>query len=637
MHKNIILMWISLIVITLSAVAVPRPAALGAQPPPPDQPDIEGILQYLPNISAQYPWASLTAWSDFAFFNRQVYQLKVGPEAGWVWAITQDGLFRSKTEGRHWQKTQAGLPGSPNQIAVPELGRSNLPLFATWGSSVYISTNYGDSWQLDKQFTHSFQLIDYDGETPMLGVSTSPVTIFKRTTTGQWEQVGPALSGGLYDLASYKGSLFAATSMGLFKLADNSWLPVTVAFPGSLSKPPTTWVNEWMAPKIGPQIEQPTTDPQVTTILVSGVDLYIGTYGGRGVYRSSDGITWTALDVGLTQPYTHDIRHLALSSSGLLFAGGQDGAFVSPDRGGHWQALDQGLLHSITAYGSLLDGVSNNDLVVIREGDEGVTVGAVFNNQTLKYLTISPTALLQPTSVQSPPKAVLVVGPVDPPGHSTTKSFIDWANQLAAIMERNGMQVVKVYWPDSTWENVRAAISGASIIVYKGHGFGLGDIPVDPTEMVGSVNGFCLVNPMDPAGARLGTQDMLTATNRLAHNAVAFFFCCYCAGASSSDSSPVSEALARRRIEAYSATLVQMGGAGYYSGVDEAGIVEDLFRYPDKTLGEIYASHGGSAGHVYNHILWPTLSVWFDGSTSSGWGRAFVGNPNLRAGDIWQP
>ncbi|MGC9334477.1 MAG: hypothetical protein ACP5JJ_10035, partial [Anaerolineae bacterium] len=196
------------------------------------------------------------------------------------------------------------------------------------------------------------------------------------------------------------------------------------------------------------------------------------------------------------------------------------------------------------------------------------------------------------------------------------------------------VNVVKVYWPESTWEHVREAIGGASIIVYKGHGFGLGDIPADPTEVYGGLNGFCLVHPEDPAGARLGTQDMLVTTNRLAENAIGFFWCCSCAGSSAADPSPVSEALARRRIEAYSSTVMRMGGGGYFSGVYEEGILEDFFAHPDKSLGELYRSAGGDPDHVYSHILWPDQSVWFDGNTQVGWTRAFAGDPDLTARDV---
>jgi hypothetical protein len=382
------------------------------------------------------------------------------------------------------------------------------------------------------------------------------------------------------------------------------------------------------------ETDAPTT---INTILVDEEAIFVGTQQGRGVYRSTDGAIWTALDVGITGPYWPKVKKLVKSESGLLFLAADDGVFVSDNAGERWQTLDMNLPHTNTGYGILLDDFKPTSLFVLRDNSEGQTLAAAFDGEGIWYLTVSPDLLMADLSPQIPPKAVLVVGPIDPPDHDSTNYNIDWANRMAKIMLDNGMRVVKIYWPDSTWENVRAALSGASIVVYKGHGFGIGDMPSDPTEMYGSLNGFCLVHPLDPLGARLGTQDMLVTTNRLAENAIAFFYCCYCAGDSSSDASPVSEALARRRIEAYSSTLLRIGGGGYFSGVNEEGILKDFFKYPNRSLGEIYKDHGGKPEHIYTHILWPDKAVWFDGDTTHGWNRAFVGNPDLTANDILEP
>lgn len=41
-------------------------------------------------------------------------------------------------------------------------------------------------------------------------------------------------------------------------------------------------------------------------------------------------------------------------------------------------------------------------------------------------------------------------------------------------------------------------IGVGTIVVYRGHGSGRGDIPADTTELYRSLNGFCLVDPVDP-------------------------------------------------------------------------------------------------------------------------------------------
>jgi hypothetical protein len=302
---------------------------------------------------------------------------------------------------------------------------------------------------------------------------------------------------------------------------------------------------------------------------------------------------------------------------------------MSADGGKRWQALDGGLPPTVTNYGVLLENIRANSLVVLRDEAGIQTLAAVFNNRGIWTTSVMENTWLADIPPGNPPKAVLVVGPIDPPDHSATKSYIEWSERLAAIMERNGMEVVRVYWPDSTWQNVRAVIGGASIVVYKGHGFSVGEPQPDPTEMYGSVNGFCLVNTTEPEGAILGTQDMLVATNRLARNAIGFFFCCFCAGTSGSDTGPITEEWARWRIEAYSSTILRMGGGAYFSSTNEEGFLRSFFENQDEPLSEIFKRIHGQPEHIYPHVLWPEVPVWFDGSGQSGWGEAFVGDPNL--------
>jgi hypothetical protein len=99
-------------------------------------------------------------------------------------------------------------------------------------------------------------------------------------------------------------------------------------------------------------------------------------------------------------------------------------------------------------------------------------------------------------------------------------------------------------------------------------------------------------------------------------------------------SSVAIHTLARRRIQAYSSTLLRMRGGGYFSGVYEEELLEAFFANPDRTPGDLYKEFGGAPDHVYQHVLWPSQAVWFDGDTQRGWDRAFVGDPERTARDI---
>ena len=67
------------------------------------------------------------------------------------------------------------------------------------------------------------------------------------------------------------------------------------------------------------------------------------------------------------------------------------------------------------------------------------------------------------------PKVAIVVGPV---GDTITARYKALANEAAVVARKAGAEVVKVYSPNATWPAVREAISGASIVVYLGHGNG---------------------------------------------------------------------------------------------------------------------------------------------------------------------
>src|SRR4029079_16590564 len=66
------------------------------------------------------------------------------------------------------------------------------------------------------------------------------------------------------------------------------------------------------------------------------------------------------------------------------------------------------------------------------------------------------------------PKVVLIVGPAG----AATPYYRQLADQAAAAAAKLTRNVVRVYSPDATWEHVKAALQGASVVVYLGHGNG---------------------------------------------------------------------------------------------------------------------------------------------------------------------
>ena len=65
-------------------------------------------------------------------------------------------------------------------------------------------------------------------------------------------------------------------------------------------------------------------------------------------------------------------------------------------------------------------------------------------------------------------KVVLVVGAT----HGSTETYRQRMDAAYAEAIKYSSNVVKVYSPNATWTKVKAAVNGASIIVYLGHGNG---------------------------------------------------------------------------------------------------------------------------------------------------------------------
>ncbi len=600
---------------------------------------------YLPLIRNAYDWKKLNKWTPWAFAGETVVNFVAGSIPGELWATTRDNawvhkVYRSVNYGKDWERADAGLPPcAPISLAIESGSSPDAAIYvALWFTDmVYASHDSGATWELDGKFEGEIvDYVDFVGN-KVYAQTIDPYQIWERKNSGEWQPIGDNLLGYANDLEVFQSKLYAGTNEGLYRLTNNIWEQVLVDSYAEVS----FIQSGFYSPLVSQSFQFPIIDiddhKRVQSLNVLDDVLFVGAEP-RGLYKSSDGSHYTAIDVGLTLPYGGAIRKVVGSANGILFAASdEDGVFISDDEGKSWQILDAGLPRSTTAYGHILDGLGASSLLLLRDEGDEQTIAAAFNGKGILLKTVTTETPMPDLTPETPPKAVLIVGPVDPPEHTGTKDLIQWADKLAAVMTENGMNVVKIYWPESTWENVRSNLSGASIVVYKGHGFGVGDVSADPTEMHGGCNGFCLVHPEIPDGARLGTQDMLVTTTKLAENAVGFFFCCSCAGSSAADPSPVSKELARRRIESYASTMMFMGGGAYFSGINEEKLLEDFFNHPTKTLGELFTNIEGQPEHKFPHILWPELSVWFDGNTEVGWNSAFVGNPNLTANDILNP
>ncbi|HLO34694.1 MAG TPA: hypothetical protein VK194_01365, partial [Candidatus Deferrimicrobium sp.] len=154
------------------------------------------------------------------------------------------------------------------------------------------------------------------------------------------------------------------------------------------------------------------------------------------------------------------------------------------------------------------------------------------------------------------PKVVVIVGPAG----GATPYYRRLADEAAAAAVKLTPNVVKVYSPDATWTNVKAALQGASVVVYLGHGNGWPSVYRNALYPL-TQNGFGL-NPH--AGAADSHQyfgeQQIGDEIKLAKDAVVIFsHLCYASGNSEPGLAEGTLAQAQQRVDNYAAGFFRAG------------------------------------------------------------------------------
>jgi hypothetical protein len=155
-----------------------------------------------------------------------------------------------------------------------------------------------------------------------------------------------------------------------------------------------------------------------------------------------------------------------------------------------------------------------------------------------------------------PAKVVLIVGPAG----AATPYYKRLADATAAAAAAYTSNIVKVYSPDATWPAVKAALQGASLVVYLGHGNGWPSIYRDSLYPV-SQDGFGL-NPH--AGAADAHQyfgeAQIGSEIKLAKNAIVVFsHLCYASGNTEPGLAEGTLDQAQQRVDNYAAGFFKAG------------------------------------------------------------------------------
>jgi hypothetical protein len=157
------------------------------------------------------------------------------------------------------------------------------------------------------------------------------------------------------------------------------------------------------------------------------------------------------------------------------------------------------------------------------------------------------------------PRVVFIVGPAG----AATDGYRAQAQAAAAIARRYTPDVVELYSPDATWPAVKQALTGASLVVYMGHGNGwpsrYRDSLYPPSQ-----DGFGL-NPESGGGDsshQYFGEAAVGSEIKLAKNAVVLLnHLCYASGNSEPGLPEGTLDVARQRVDNYAAGFIKAGAA----------------------------------------------------------------------------
>ncbi len=215
-----------------------------------------------------------------------------------------------------------------------------------------------------------------------------------------------------------------------------------------------------------------------------------------------------------------------------------------------------------------------------------------------------PGAASPARAATEPPRAAVIVGPAS----SSTREFLSEGERIARQAEAVGMEVVRVFTPHATWKRVKAAVAGADLIVYLGHGNGWPSVhpPYNPETK----NGLGL-NPCDGTCGTTGpTRYYGTAPIqeelRPAPDAIVLLHrLCFASGNGEGDDGPVFDRdLAVERVTGYAATFLALGAAAVFAwGWPQRVDLPRLLMRSDLSMDEIFMIAASDSPTAYDGFI----------------------------------
>jgi photosystem II stability/assembly factor-like uncharacterized protein len=275
-----------------------------------------------------------------------------------VYVGSVDGLYRSTDMGNSWLRIDTSLVFTNiNQIAVNSAG----DIFAAaWGAGLFRSGDDGHTWQLmfntGERLT-SLVVTENGNVYFTLTNSGSPKVLLSTDNGVSWSDLSYDLPPAkVYSTLQAQDSiLIVGTDAGVFtrQSDDTVWINRGVQETSTFMLFETSDGEVFAATFRGIYVSTDwgfTWEPAdsglcanfiISTYIDTASNLYLGTYGGDLVYRSTDqGTTWLSVGHGIRK---YEVQSVVLSKNGLLFAAadnvadGSGSLFQSSDFGQSWK------------------------------------------------------------------------------------------------------------------------------------------------------------------------------------------------------------------------------------------------------------------------------------------------------------
>ena len=231
-------------------------------------------------------------------------------------------------------------------------------------------------------------------------------------------------------------------------------------------------------------------------------------------------------------------------------------------------------------------------------------------------------------------KVVIIVGAT----HGATAGYRSNADAAYAEAIKHTARVTKVYSPNATWAKVKAAVAGANIVIYFGHGNGWpSPYTYDPTYA--TKDGMGLNYDLNGDGKLTDYENKYygepsMAQLGLAPNAIVMLHnLCYASGNSEPGMAAPSVSVARQRIDNYAAGFIKGGARAVIADghMGPAPYLAALFT-SGRSIVDLWRSMPNFHGHeaAFGSTRSPGYTAYSDpDTTSGGYYRSLVTKPTL--------